>query len=99
VKRGLAAVALTVTLVLAGCGGDDAAVSRRAGRALNDQLDLVEFAIAAHDYGAAREGLTQVRTAAARFAERDTISDDRLPSILQAVDDLDNALREAEAAG
>ena len=98
-RRALAAGALVVTLLLAGCGGDDPAVSRRAARALNDQIDLVEFAIAAHDYGAARQGLTQVRTSAERFADRESISGDRLPLILHAVDDLEAALREAEATG
>ena len=98
-KRVLATAALVLSLLLAGCGNDDPAVSHRAARALNDQLDLVEFAIAAQDYGAARQGLTEVRTSAARFADHDTISDERLPAILEAVDDLDTALREAEAAG
>ena len=92
------ALALVLALGLAACGGggDGGDVDRPAARALNEQIDLVEFAASAHEYDAAREGLEQVRTTATRFAERGSIDEARLVVILDAVDGLERSLAEAE---
>ena len=92
----LALVAAVLVLVGAACGGDDGGgVDRPAARALNQQIDLVQFAASAHRYDAARQGLDRVRTTAERFAERGSIDEPRLAEILEAVDDLDRSLADA----
>ena len=98
-RRWSAVLAAVVALVAASCGGGDPAISHRASRTLNDQIDLVEFAIAAQDDEAARQGLSEVRSSAARFADHGSIGEDRAVVIDDAVDRLDADLQAAEGAG
>jgi hypothetical protein len=94
--RRLPVVAVAALALLgASCGDDGGGVDRRAARALDEQIDLVEFAASAGEYDAARQGLDQVRATAARFAERGSIDEFRLAEILDAVDDLERSLAEA----
>jgi hypothetical protein len=97
-RRWSAVLATTIALLAASCG-DDPAISHRASRALNDQIDLVEFAIAAHEYEAARQGLRQVRSSAARFEDHGSISQRRALTILGAVNELDADLEAAVGGG
>ena len=91
----LATAAIALVLLGASCGGEDGSIERPAARALNQQIDLVEFAASAQEYDAARQGLERVRVTAARFADRGEIDDLRLAEILQAVDELDRSLADA----
>jgi hypothetical protein len=96
-RRSVVALVLALVLFASACGGDDMSgdIDRPATRALNEQIDLVEFAASAHDYDAARQGLVRLRTTANRFAERGSIDELRLAAILGAADDLDRSLAHA----
>jgi len=92
------ALLATVVAVGSACGGGDGpSIDPQASRALDEQVDLVEFAIAAGRYEAARRGLENVRAEVEDHAAQGDIGRFRLPAITEALDRLDEALASASA--
>lgn len=89
-------IVLALVLVAAACGGDDATLTPRASRSLGEQIDLVEFTIVAGEYEDARRGLEVLRQEAIRLTANGAISTPRAPEILVAIQDLEQALDDAD---
>ncbi|HYF44851.1 MAG TPA: hypothetical protein VD926_01485 [Acidimicrobiales bacterium] len=82
----------SLVVLASACGGDDPGIDPRASRELEEQVDLIEFAISAQRYDAARDGLQNVRAEVEGHVARGDISDERARAISASLNRLDEAL-------